>query len=76
MIIFSSLQRAPRAKKTSVPCLEGYGTCTTKEWESVSRPTQIFRRKMSDPDIHHGTSNVLANLVTEFTIYFIILIFM
>lgn len=63
MLYYSSLQRAPRAKKTSVPSLDGFGACTSKEWEHVSRPKQIFRRKMSDPDIHHGTTNVLDNLV-------------
>lgn len=58
----SSLQRAPRAKKTSVPCLEGSGACTSKELQNIVRLKQLPRRKMSDPDIHHGTPNVLANL--------------
>lgn len=64
-----------RTKKTSVPSLDGFGACTTADWEPVSRTQPIamqstgmtggggaglsasmssFRRKMSDPDIHHG----------------------
>lgn len=59
----SSLQRQTRTKKTSVPCLDGYGTCTSREWENMIRPQPIMRRKMSDPDIHHGNFHVLSNLV-------------
>lgn len=64
-----------RTKKTSVPSLDGFGVCTTADWEPMSRTQPItmqstgmtsgggaglsasmssFRRKMSDPDIHHG----------------------
>lgn len=61
--VFSSLQRQSRTKKTSVPCLDGYGTCTSREWENMIRPQPVMRRKMSDPDIHHGNFHVLSNLV-------------
>ncbi|KAG4066905.1 hypothetical protein HA402_009007 [Bradysia odoriphaga] len=57
-----SLQRQSRTKKTSVPCLDGYGTCTSREWENMIRPQPVMRRKMSDPDIHHGNFHVLSNL--------------
>ncbi|KAJ6644516.1 GATOR complex protein Iml1 [Pseudolycoriella hygida] len=57
-----SLQRQSRTKKTSVPCLDGYGTCTSREWENMIRPQPVLRRKMSDPDIHHGNFHVLSNL--------------
>ncbi|XP_053952512.1 GATOR complex protein Iml1 isoform X2 [Anastrepha ludens] len=57
-----SLQRVIRAKKTSVPSLETsvYRNC---DWENLT-PTKIpnLRRKMSDPDIYHGTSGMLATL--------------
>lgn len=56
----SSLQRAPRAKKTSVPCLDGFGGCVSEKLQHMTRPKQMPPRKMSDPDIHHGTSNVLT----------------
>ncbi|XP_055702143.1 GATOR complex protein Iml1 isoform X7 [Phlebotomus papatasi] len=56
-----SLQRPPRTKKTSVPSLEGYLASANNEWLSTS-PRQILRRKMSDPDIHHGANSVLSNL--------------
>ncbi|XP_055688137.1 GATOR complex protein Iml1 isoform X3 [Lutzomyia longipalpis] len=56
-----SLQRPPRTKKTSVPSLEGYLASANNEWLSTS-PRQILRRKMSDPDIHHGGNSVLSNL--------------
>jgi DEP domain-containing protein 5 len=56
----SSLQRAPRTKKTSVPSLDGIPTYST----SVSSATtwdfstpKGHRRKMSDPDIHHTNYN-------------------
>lgn len=62
---FSSLQRQSRTKKTSVPCLDGYGTCTSREWENMIRPQPIMRRKMSDPDIHHGNFHILSNLVSN-----------
>ncbi|SPP84863.1 GATOR complex protein Iml1 isoform X1 [Drosophila guanche] len=57
-----SLQRVVRAKKTSVPSLETYAY-RNNDWENLT-PTQIpaMRRKMSDPDIHHGTSAMLATL--------------
>ncbi|XP_017842450.2 LOW QUALITY PROTEIN: GATOR complex protein Iml1 [Drosophila busckii] len=57
-----SLQRVVRAKKTSVPSFETYAY-RTNEWENLT-PTKIpsLRRKMSDPDIHHGTSGMLAAL--------------
>ncbi|XP_017135355.1 GATOR complex protein Iml1 isoform X9 [Drosophila miranda] len=57
-----SLQRVVRAKKTSVPSLETYAY-RNNDWENLT-PTQIpaMRRKMSDPDIHHGTSAMLAAL--------------
>lgn len=61
--LYSSLQRQSRTKKTSVPCLDGYGTCTSREWENMIRPQPIMRRKMSDPDIHHGNFHVLSSLV-------------
>lgn len=61
---FSSLQRNPRAKKTSVPSIEMFGaTSSPRELKSLVAPKQLARRKMSDPDIHYGT-NVLANLVS------------
>ncbi|KAH8252192.1 hypothetical protein KR026_011808 [Drosophila bipectinata] len=61
-----SLQRVVRAKKTSVPSLETYAY--NNEWENLT-PTQIpaIRRKMSDPDIHHGTSAMLAALQPDTT---------
>ncbi|KPU77711.1 uncharacterized protein Dana_GF25030, isoform E [Drosophila ananassae] len=61
-----SLQRVVRAKKTSVPSLETYAY--NNEWENLT-PTQIpaIRRKMSDPDIHHGTSAMLAALQPDAT---------
>lgn len=62
-----------RSKKTSVPSLDGFGACTTADWEPMSRTQPItmhssgmttgaglsssmssFRRKLSDPDIHHA----------------------
>lgn len=51
-----------RAKKTSVPSFETYAY-RNNEWENLT-PTKIpsLRRKMSDPDIHHGTSGMLAAL--------------
>ncbi|XP_030380275.1 GATOR complex protein Iml1 isoform X3 [Scaptodrosophila lebanonensis] len=57
-----SLQRVVRAKKTSVPSFETYAT-RNNDWENLT-PTKIpsLRRKMSDPDIHHGTSGMLAAL--------------
>ncbi|XP_020801604.1 DEP domain-containing protein 5 isoform X13 [Drosophila serrata] len=57
-----SLQRVVRAKKTSVPSLETYAY-RNNDWENLT-PIQIpaMRRKMSDPDIHHGTSAMLAAL--------------
>lgn len=42
-------------KKTSVPCLDGI---MSKEFESFTPPRPTFRRKMSDPDIHHGAQNI------------------
>lgn len=61
---FSSLQRPQRTKKTSVPSIELFGTSNTPlELKSLSSPKPVVRRKMSDPDIHHGTVNVLAHLV-------------
>ncbi|KAM7355218.1 GATOR complex protein Iml1 isoform 1-T1 [Cochliomyia hominivorax] len=55
-----SLQRVVRAKKTSVPSLETYAF-QNNDWENLT-PTKVpsLRRKMSDPDIHHGTSGILA----------------
>ncbi|XP_023034077.1 GATOR complex protein Iml1 isoform X3 [Drosophila willistoni] len=57
-----SLQRVVRAKKTSVPSFETYAF-RNNDWENLT-PTKIpsLRRKMSDPDIHHGTSGILAAL--------------
>ncbi|XP_030565377.1 GATOR complex protein Iml1 isoform X9 [Drosophila novamexicana] len=57
-----SLQRVVRAKKTSVPSFETYAY-RNNDWENLT-PTKIpsLRRKMSDPDIHHGTSGMLATL--------------
>jgi len=65
----SSLQRVVRAKKTSVPSLETYAY-RNNDWENLT-PTQIpaMRRKMSDPDIHHGTSAMLAALVRDKALY-------
>ncbi|XP_016972623.1 GATOR complex protein Iml1 isoform X2 [Drosophila rhopaloa] len=62
-----SLQRIVRAKKTSVPSLETYAY-RNNDWENLT-PTQIptMRRKMSDPDIHHGTSAMLAALQPDTT---------
>ncbi|EDW50059.1 GM14207 [Drosophila sechellia] len=62
-----SLQRVVRAKKTSVPSLETYAY-SNNDWENLT-PTQIpaMRRKMSDPDIHHGTSAMLAALQPDTT---------
>uniref|UniRef100_A0A1I8PYI3 DEP domain-containing protein n=1 Tax=Stomoxys calcitrans TaxID=35570 RepID=A0A1I8PYI3_STOCA len=55
-----SLQRVVRAKKTSVPSFETYAY-QNNDWENLT-PTKLpsLRRKMSDPDIHHGTSGILA----------------
>ncbi|XP_067645950.1 GATOR complex protein Iml1 isoform X6 [Eurosta solidaginis] len=57
-----SLQRVIRAKKTSVPSLET-SVYRNRDWENLT-PTKIpnLRRKMSDPDIYHGTSGILAAL--------------
>ncbi|XP_054736212.1 GATOR complex protein Iml1 isoform X3 [Anastrepha obliqua] len=57
-----SLQRVIRAKKTSVPSLET-SVYRNRDWENLT-PTKIpnLRRKMSDPDIYHGTSGMLATL--------------
>ncbi|KAL7732777.1 hypothetical protein ACLKA6_005917 [Drosophila palustris] len=57
-----SLQRVVRAKKTSVPSFETYAY-RNNDWENLT-PTKIpsLRRKMSDPDIHHATSGMLAGL--------------
>ncbi|XP_020718140.1 GATOR complex protein DEPDC5 isoform X3 [Ceratitis capitata] len=57
-----SLQRVVRAKKTSVPSLET-SAYRNHDWENLT-PTKIpnLRRKMSDPDIYHGTSGMLAAL--------------
>ncbi|KAI8123428.1 DEP domain-containing protein 5 [Lucilia cuprina] len=57
-----SLQRIIRAKKTSVPSLETkLYAFQNNDWENFT-PTKVpsLRRKMSDPDIHHGTSGILA----------------
>ncbi|XP_055914582.1 GATOR complex protein Iml1 isoform X2 [Eupeodes corollae] len=58
-----SLQRVVRAKKTSVPSLETYTNNNYCDVESFT-PLRASnrRRKMSDPDIHHGTSGVLSTL--------------
>lgn len=58
----SSLQRAPRSKKTSVPCLEGFGSGMTSEWENVNKAKPSFLRKMSDPDIHHGSTGLVGGI--------------
>lgn len=57
------MQRVVRAKKTSVPSLETYAF-KNNDWENLT-PTKVptLRRKMSDPDIHHGTSGILAAMV-------------
>lgn len=57
--IFSSVQRVVRAKKTSVPCLESY-ILYQNEWENISNKLPNLRRKMSDPDIYHGSSGIIA----------------
>lgn len=60
----SSFQRPARSKKTSVPSIELFGTSNTPlELKSLTTPKPPMRRKMSDPDIHHGSVNVLAQLV-------------
>lgn len=47
-----------------MPSIELFGTSNTPlELKSLTTPKPPARRKMSDPDIHHGTVNVLANLV-------------
>ncbi len=59
--ITCSLQRVPRTKKTSVPSLEGNysnSVSTSKDWE---KNLMKFRRKMSDPDIHHASMNLFSN---------------
>lgn len=63
LLLFSSLQRVVRAKKTSVPSLETYAF-QNNDWDNFT-PTKVpsLRRKMSDPDIHHGTSGILAAMV-------------
>ncbi|XP_029721962.2 GATOR complex protein Iml1 isoform X2 [Aedes albopictus] len=54
-----SLQRVARTKKTSVPSLDNFGTYgNNREWENILFPSEL-RRKMSDPDIHHNTTNML-----------------
>lgn len=46
-----------------MPSIELFGTSNTPlELKSLTTPKPVVRRKMSDPDIHHGTVNVLANL--------------
>lgn len=58
------MQRTQRSKKSSVPSIELFGTSNTPlELKSLTSPKPVVRRKMSDPDIHHGTVNVLASLV-------------
>lgn len=57
--LFSSLQRNPRAKKTSVPNIDIYGTTISpSELKSTTAPKQILSRKRSEPDIHYGTNNL------------------
>lgn len=65
---YSSLQRVVRAKKTSVPSFETYAY-QNNDWENLT-PTKLpsLRRKMSDPDIHHGTSGILAAMVIQLQI--------
>ncbi|KAL5290697.1 DEPDC5 family protein [Megaselia abdita] len=59
-----SLQRIVRAKKTSVPSLETYVQNSQNDLDIISHKTAVLqpRRKMSDPDIHHGVSGVLSTL--------------
>ena len=58
-----SLQRTPRTKKTSVPSLDLFGTSNIPQnLKSLTITKPIIHRKMSDPDIHYGTTNVLASL--------------
>lgn len=66
-LLHSSLQRTQRTKKTSVPSIELLGTSSTPlELKSLTSPKPEIRRKMSDPDIHHGTVS-LAHLVRNNT---------
>lgn len=59
----SSLQRNPKAKKTSVPSIDLYGsTSSPNNLLCIATPKQILSRKRSEPDIHYGT-NTLADLV-------------
>lgn len=61
--VFSSLQRNPRAKKSSVPNIDIYGTTMSpSDLKSETIPKQILNRKRSEPDIHYGT-NTLGELV-------------
>lgn len=49
-----------------MPSLETYAF-QNNDWENFT-PTKVpsLRRKMSDPDIHHGTSGILAAMVCIF----------
>lgn len=47
-----------------MPSIELFGTSNTPlELKSPTTPKPPVRRKMSDPDIHHGSVNVLPHLV-------------
>lgn len=61
---YSSVQRVVRAKKTSVPCLESY-TVYHNDWKNNLNKLPSLRRKMSDPDIYHGSSGILAAMVSS-----------
>lgn len=51
-----------------MPSIELFGTSSTPlELKSLTSPKPEPRRKMSDPDIHHGTVNMLAHLVRNNT---------
>lgn len=60
----SSLQRNPKAKKSSVPNIDVYGsTISSTDLKGIATPKQILSRKRSEPDIHYG-SNTLGEMVS------------
>lgn len=66
ILFFSSLQRNPRAKKSSVPNIDIYSTTISpNDLKATAIPKQILSRKTSEPDIHYGT-NTLGELVCCF----------
>lgn len=63
VLLLSSLQRNPRAKKSSVPNIDIYSTTfSSNDLKTIALPKQMLSRKRSEPDIHYG-SKTLNELV-------------